>query len=108
MAASIGWNLVDIAGRGETWMRETGEMIGLAFHIPAVVFLILAPQELSAQGRRGALVKAAVTLVAGMAVGILVGWGLLELFPGTLERDYRLAYAVHRVAEFARVGFKSL
>src|SRR6478752_5706535 len=104
MAASIGWNLVDIAGRGETWMRETGEMIGLAFHIAAVVFLILARKEFWAKVRRGALVKAAVTLVAGMAVGILVGWGLLELFPGTLERDYRLGYAANRVVAFAGVG----
>src|SRR6478735_8854564 len=104
MAASIGWNLVDIAGRGETWMRETGEMIGLAFHLAAVVFLILARKEFWAKVRRGALVKAAVTLVAGMAVGILVGWGLLELFPGTLERDYRLGYAANRVVAFAGVG----
>src|SRR6478752_10410980 len=104
MAASIGWNLVDIAGRGETWMRETGEMIGLAFHLAAVVFLILARKEFWAKVRRGALVKEAVTLVAGMAVGILVGWGLLELFPGTLERDYRLGYAANRVVAFAGVG----
>ena len=39
-----------------------------------------------------------------MAVGILVGWGLLELFPGTLERDYRLGYAANRVVAFAGVG----
>ena len=38
-----------------------------------------------------------------MAIGILVGWGLLELFPGTLERDYRLAYAANRVVAFAGV-----
>src|SRR5882757_9639955 len=29
MAASIVWNVYDIVDRGETWMRETGEMIGL-------------------------------------------------------------------------------
>ncbi len=104
MVASIGWNVVDIAGRGETWMRETGEMIGLAFHIAAVVFLLLARKEFWAKVRRGALLKAAVTLVAGMAVGILIGWGLLELFPGSLERDYRLGYAANRVVAFAGVG----
>src|SRR6476646_1192162 len=48
--------LVAIAGRGETWMRETGEMIGLAFHIAAVVFLILARKEFWAKVQRGALV----------------------------------------------------
>ena len=38
-----------------------------------------------------------------MAIGILVGWGLLELFPGSLERDYRLPYAANRVVAFAGV-----
>ncbi|HKV22174.1 MAG TPA: bifunctional lysylphosphatidylglycerol synthetase/lysine--tRNA ligase LysX, partial [Mycobacterium sp.] len=104
MAGSIVWNIYDIVDRGETWMRETGELIGLVFHIAAIVFLVLARKEFWAKVRRGALFKAALTLVAGMAIGILVGWGLLELFPGTLERDYRLAYAVNRVVAFAGVG----
>ncbi|OBA95449.1 lysine--tRNA ligase [Mycobacteriaceae bacterium 1482268.1] len=104
MVASIGWNIGDIVTGDESWMQETGEMIGLAFHIAAVVFLVLARKEFWAKVRRGALVKAAVTLVAGMAIGILIGWGLLELFPGTLQRDYRLGYAVNRVAAFAGVG----
>src|SRR4051812_5849552 len=104
MLASIVWNLGDIVTGDETWMEESGEMIGLAFHVAAVAFLMLARREFWAKVRRGALVKAAVALVAGMAIGIPVGWGLLELFPGTLERDYRLAYAVNRVAAFAGVG----
>ncbi len=103
MAASIGWNVYGIVDSGASWMRETGEMIGLAFHIAAVVFLLLARKEFWAKVRRGALFKAALTLIAGMAIGILVGWGLLELFPGTLERDYRLGYAVNRVVAFAGV-----
>jgi lysyl-tRNA synthetase class 2 len=104
MLASIVWNLGDIVTGDETWMEESGEMIGLAFHVAAVAFLVLARKEFWAKVRRGALVKAAVALVAGMAIGILIGWGLLELFPGTLERDYRLAYAINRVAAFAGVG----
>ncbi|OBK71086.1 bifunctional lysylphosphatidylglycerol synthetase/lysine--tRNA ligase LysX [Mycobacterium sp. 1274761.0] len=104
MVASIGWNVGDIATGDETWMQESGEMIGLAFHIAAVVFLVLARKEFWAKARRGALLKAAVTLVTGMAIGILIGWGLLELFPGTLQRDYRLGYAANRVAAFAGVG----
>ena len=103
MVASIVWNIYDIVDVGETWMQETGEMIGLAFHIAAVAFLVLARKEFWAKVRRGALIKAAVALAAGMAIGILVGWGLLELFPGTLERDYRLAYAANRVVAFAGV-----
>jgi lysyl-tRNA synthetase, class II len=73
MVGSIVWNVYDIVDRGETWMRESGEMIGLVFHVAAVVFLVLARKEFWAKVRRGALFKAAVTLVAGMAVGILVG-----------------------------------
>ncbi len=104
MVGSIGWNVGDIVTGDETWMQESGEMIGLAFHVAAIAVLVLARKQFWAKVRRGALAKAAVALVAGMAIGILVGWGLLELFPGTLERDYRLAYAVNRVAAFAGVG----
>ena len=104
MVGSIGWNLGDLVTGDETWMDESGEIIGLAFHVAAVAFLVLARKEFWAKVRRGALVKAAAALVAGMAIGILVGWGLLELFPGTLERDYRLAYAANRVVAFAGVG----
>ncbi|GFG48985.1 lysine--tRNA ligase [Mycolicibacterium agri] len=104
MVASIGWNLGDLATGEETWMQESGEIIGLAFHVAAVVFLLLARKEFWAKVRRGALLKAALTLVAGMAIGTLIGWGLLELFPGTLEREYRLGYAANRVAAFAGVG----
>ena len=101
MVASIGWNVVDIAARGETWMRETGEMIGLAFHVAAVVFLVLARKQFWAKVRRGALFKAAAALVVSMAVGILVGGALLELFPGSLARDDRFLYALNRVSAFA-------
>ena len=34
----------------------------------------------------------------------LVGWGLLELFPGTLARDDRFLYALNRVSAFAGAG----
>ena len=104
MVASIGWNLGDLVTGDETWMEESGEVIGLVFHVAAVAFLVLARKEFWAKVRRGALVKAAAVLVAGMAIGILVGWGLVELFPGTLEPDYRLAYAANRVVAFAGVG----
>ena len=36
-----------------------------------------------------------------MAVGTLIGWGLLELFPGTLARADRFLYALNRVSAFA-------
>ena len=65
MVGSIGWNLGDIMTGDETWMEESGEIIGLAFHVAAVAFLMLARKEFWAKVRRGALVKAAAALVAG-------------------------------------------
>ncbi len=104
MVAAIVWNVGGIATGGESWMVESGELIGLAFHIAAILFLVLARKEFWAKVRRGALFKAAAALVAGMAVGVLLGWGLLELFPGTLARADRFAYAVNRVSGFVALG----
>ena len=101
MLASTVWNLGDIVTGDETWMEESGEMIGLAFHVAAVAFLMLARKEFWAKVRRAALFKAAATLVAALIVGILVGWGLIELFPGSLAREDRFFYALNRVGAFA-------
>ncbi|BBZ60262.1 bifunctional lysylphosphatidylglycerol synthetase/lysine--tRNA ligase LysX [Mycolicibacterium monacense] len=103
MVAAVGWNVADLLTGDESVVEEMGEVIGLAFHLAAVAFLLLARPLFWARVRRGALFKAAGVLAAGMAVGVLVGWGLLELFPGDLERDYRLAYAANRVFAFAGV-----
>ncbi|WP_142386916.1 phosphatidylglycerol lysyltransferase domain-containing protein, partial [Mycobacterium hubeiense] len=103
MAAAVVWNLAGLIAGDEPVADEIGEVIGLAFHLAAIAFLVLARHEFWAKVRRGALLKAAAVLVAGMAVGILIGWGLLELFPGTVERQYRLPYAANRVAAFAGV-----
>ena len=62
---------------------------------------MLARKEFWAKVRRGALVKAAATLVASMAIGTLIGWALLELFPGSLAREDRFLYALNRVSAFA-------
>ena len=104
MVAALVWNVGDIATGGESWMVESGELIGLAVHVAAILFLVLARKQFWAKVRRGALFKAAAVLVAGMAVGILLGWGLLELFPGTLARGDRFAYAVNRVSGFVALG----
>lgn len=101
MAAAAVWNIADLVDGGERWFQEIGEVIGLGFHVAAVAFLLLARKEFWARVRRGALVKAAATLVAGMAVGTLIGWGLLELFPGSLARPDRFWYALNRVSAFA-------
>ena len=101
MVAAIGWNLVDLATGGETWMDESGEIIGLAFHVAAIALLVLARKEFYAKVRRGALLKATAVLLIGNAVGILCAWALLDLFPGSLAHEDRLPYAVNRVSIFA-------
>ena len=101
MVAAIVWNLVDLLTGDESVMVDIGEVIGLAFHTAAIAFLVMARKEFWAKVRRGALLKAAATLVVGMVIGTLIGWGLLELFPGSLARSDRFLYALNRVSAFA-------
>ncbi|WP_405866369.1 bifunctional lysylphosphatidylglycerol synthetase/lysine--tRNA ligase LysX [Streptomyces sp. NBC_00005] len=63
----------------------------------ALALLIVARREFYGASRRAAVRRALVVLLAGLVVGILVGWGLVELFPGTLPRDQRLLWAANRV-----------
>src|SRR6478735_10546366 len=51
MVGSIGWNLGDIFTGDETWMQESGEMIGLAFHVAAIAVLVLARKQFWAKVR---------------------------------------------------------
>jgi lysyl-tRNA synthetase class 2 len=97
---AAGWNVVDLTSGTENAFETAGEIIGLTFHAVAIAVLVLAYNEFWAKVRRGALFKAAAVLVAGMAIGTLLAWGLLELFPGTLARQDRLPYAFNRVAGF--------
>ncbi len=99
LAAAL--NAADIAAGDNTAAEIFGENLGLAVHIVAIVLLVLAYREFWAKVRRGALVKAALVLIAGDVVGILVSWGLVELFPGTLARQDRLPYVANRVMGFA-------
>ncbi|MGB3480842.1 MAG: bifunctional lysylphosphatidylglycerol synthetase/lysine--tRNA ligase LysX [Mycobacterium sp.] len=103
MMAAAFVNIAELVSGDESIREELGEVIGLVFHVAAIAFLVLAHKQFWAKVRRAALFKALGTLLAGMTLGILVGWGLLELFPGTLERDYRLLYAANRVVAFAGV-----
>jgi lysyl-tRNA synthetase class 2 len=101
MVASVGWNLTGLNTGDESLPADFGEVIGLVFHIAAIAFLALARKEFWARVRRGALFKAAAVLVAAMAVGTLIGWGILEMFPGSLAREDRFWYALNRVGAFA-------
>lgn len=101
LAVAVGFDVVSLTEDAGTRFERAGEYLGLGFHITAIAVLVLARGEFWARVRRGALLKAAAVLVAGNLVGILLAWGLLELFPGSLEPGYRLAYAVNRVSGFA-------
>ena len=88
------------SGGTEPLLDDVGAVIGLSFHVAAIGFLVLARHEFWAKVRRGALFKATATLVVAMAIGTLIGWGLLELFPGSNGAD-RPLYALNRVSAFA-------
>ncbi|MFF9165598.1 MULTISPECIES: bifunctional lysylphosphatidylglycerol synthetase/lysine--tRNA ligase LysX [unclassified Streptomyces] len=63
----------------------------------ALALLVVARREFYAASRRAAVRRALAVLLAGLAVAILVGWGLVELFPGTLPHGQRLSWAANRV-----------
>ncbi|MFB7326138.1 bifunctional lysylphosphatidylglycerol synthetase/lysine--tRNA ligase LysX [Streptomyces sp. NPDC056190] len=63
----------------------------------ALVLLITARGEFYAASRRGSWWRALAVLVAGLAVAVLAGWGLVALFPGTLPPGLHLAWSANRV-----------
>ncbi|KNB53803.1 bifunctional lysylphosphatidylglycerol synthetase/lysine--tRNA ligase LysX [Streptomyces caatingaensis] len=71
----------------------------LVLSLAAMALLVLARDEFYAQVRRGAFLRALLVLVAGLAAGTLVGWGLVSLFPGSLERGggNRLMFVANKV-----------
>ncbi len=77
--------------------------IGLAIDVVALAFLLATRKQFYTRVRRAAVLSAMATLVGGLVLGTLLGWGLVELFPHTLQRGERLAYAVNRVVAFAAV-----
>ena len=75
-------------------MEESGEVIGLAFHVAAIALPGAGPQGVLGEGApRRAVQSGRARWSPGMASAPCIGWGLLELFPGTLARDDRFAYA---------------
>ena len=96
-------NVNGLAGDDRTTAQTFGDTLGLTLHLAVIVLLALGYREFWAKVRRGALFKAAAVLVAGWAIGIALSWGLVELFPRTLERQDRLPYVANRVIGFAVV-----
>ncbi|WP_343710168.1 bifunctional lysylphosphatidylglycerol synthetase/lysine--tRNA ligase LysX [Mycobacterium sp.] len=101
---AAGVNLYDLTSDDRTALDVVGAGLGLVLHLAAIVVLVLGYREFWAKVRRGAPIKAAAVLVAGWVVGILLSWGLVELFPGSLETQDRLPYVVDRVVGFALAG----
>ena len=101
LVLAIGFDISSLTETTGTRFEDVGEFLGLTLHIAALALLVLAYREFWAKVRRGAVFKAAAVLVAVNVVGILLAWGLLELFPGSLQREYRLPYAINRVSGFA-------
>lgn len=71
----------------------------LVLSCAAIALLLLARREFYAEVRRGAFLRALLVLVAGLTLAILVGWGLVSLFPGSLERGggNRLLFVANKV-----------
>ncbi|MFT3901455.1 MAG: bifunctional lysylphosphatidylglycerol synthetase/lysine--tRNA ligase LysX [Gordonia sp. (in: high G+C Gram-positive bacteria)] len=77
--------------------------VGLGIDLVALGFLVLTRRQFYTRVRRGAVFAALATLLVGLALATLLGWGLVELFPRNLARDERLAYAANRVVAFAAI-----
>ncbi|MEU0005278.1 bifunctional lysylphosphatidylglycerol synthetase/lysine--tRNA ligase LysX [Streptomyces sp. NPDC006314] len=61
-----------------------------------LLLLVVARGEFYAASRRGAVRRALGVLLAGLTVAILLGWGLVSLFPGSLPEGRHLAWAADR------------
>jgi len=83
MLGSVVWNVGGLFTSNRSVVGDVGEAIGLGFHVLAILFLVLARKQFWAKVRRAALVKAFATLLAGMTIGTLLGWAVLEFFPGS-------------------------
>jgi len=101
LALAIIFDISALAQHDGTRWEDVGEALGLAFHIAAIVLLVLSYNEFWAKVRRGAVFTAAAVLVAGNVIGIVLAWSLLQVFPGSLHPDDRLEYAINRVSGFA-------
>jgi lysyl-tRNA synthetase, class II len=65
--------------------------------VGVLVVLYLARREFYARVQRGSLRRALGVLVVLLTSFVMVGWGLVEAFPGSVDRDGRLPYAIERV-----------
>ncbi|MFD9380323.1 bifunctional lysylphosphatidylglycerol synthetase/lysine--tRNA ligase LysX [Streptomyces sp. NPDC059999] len=87
--------LVDvlIIADGDYWVGG----VSMGISVAALVVLIAARQEFYAASRPGALWRALLVLGLGLLAAVLLGWGLVALFPGTLPQGQWLDWAAKQV-----------
>ncbi|MCE5291752.1 MAG: bifunctional lysylphosphatidylglycerol synthetase/lysine--tRNA ligase LysX [Nocardiaceae bacterium] len=96
----LGAYVLGYAVHNAYWAYTKGDVsAGVALAVQVVVLALLAASRNAfyTRVRPGAPWKAVGALAAGLTVGSLLGWGLVELFPGTLPGDERLLYSLNRV-----------
>ncbi|QKT09386.1 bifunctional lysylphosphatidylglycerol synthetase/lysine--tRNA ligase LysX [Rhodococcus sp. W8901] len=77
--------------------KNINSAVAFVVQLAVIGILIAAHKEFYTRVRRGAGWKALGVLVAGLAVGTLLGWALVEMFPGTLPSGQRFFWALNRV-----------
>ncbi|MFE9840752.1 bifunctional lysylphosphatidylglycerol synthetase/lysine--tRNA ligase LysX [Streptomyces goshikiensis] len=87
--------LVDvlIIADGDYWIGFPS----MAISVAALGILIAARAEFYAASRPGALWRALLVLGLGLLAAVLLGWGLVALFPGTLPQGQWLDWAAKEV-----------
>ncbi|MFJ4656054.1 bifunctional lysylphosphatidylglycerol synthetase/lysine--tRNA ligase LysX [Nocardia sp. NPDC088792] len=94
MAAFALANALDFAG-GDGGINA---LVAMFVHLAVIGVLIAAWGEFYTHVQRAAVWRAGGVLAGGIALGCLVGWGLVELFPGSLpDHAERALWAVSRV-----------
>lgn len=78
--------------------QDPHALVALIVHVAVVGLMIAAWPEFYTRVRRGAVWKALGVLISGLVAGCLLGWGLVELLPGSLPHGaQRPLWAVSRV-----------
>jgi len=86
----LGWItvLIDTDARDPVTVSAGSGVLGwlrVGFGVAALVLLLLARKRFTARTQRGSGWRALGIYVGVVVLGGLLGWGLLELFPGTLR-----------------------
>ncbi|ALG83327.1 bifunctional lysylphosphatidylglycerol synthetase/lysine--tRNA ligase LysX [Gordonia phthalatica] len=99
--------VVLVAASDPGWIDDWwASVVGLAVNIAMLVILIVSYRQFNTRVRRGALLSSLAVLLGGLAAGVLAGWGLVALVPGSLQPHERLPYAFNHVVAFAIIDVK--